>query len=177
MSGGRASRQKGAEEWRPMAGLPDYEVSNYGDVRRLTHSATRKAGHSPKGHLIGGYWAYKLASPGGNVNVWAHRAVLEAFVGPPPSSSHVCAHNNGDRLNNHVTNLRWATHAENCADTARHGSLKGERNPRARLSAAQVLAARSLYTGKHGQQSQLARQFGLSPSAMRSLLLGEHWSG
>jgi hypothetical protein len=167
----------GCEEWRVLPGLPDYEISNYGDVRRSTRARTRFPGHRPAGHLRGGYWSYKLVGPGGKTTVWAHRAVLEAFSGPAPTAAHVCAHADGNRLNNYISNLRWATHAENCADTALHGSLKGARNPRARLTPEQVAEARPRYTGKWGEQSRLAREYGLSPSAMRSVLVGEHWNG
>jgi len=163
-------------EWKLHPVLTDYEISSDGQVRRATKARTRHAGHMPRGHVRGGYWAYKLALPkGGKGTFWAHRLVLEAFVGAQPTPSHVVAHYDGNPLNNSVENLRWATAQENADDLARHGSLKGEGNGRSRLTAEQVLEVRSRYSGKYGEQSRLAREYGLSASAMRSVLIGEHW--
>lgn len=53
---------------------------------------------------------------------YLHHIVLEAFVGPRPGSGKVwqACHNDGDYLNNHVTNLRWDTVKENAKDRIRH---------------------------------------------------------
>ena len=178
MTGGKASRDKGTVQWRPIPDLPAYEINEFGDVRRLTEAVTRRKGHVVRGHTTSqGYRKYKLATPEGKRQFWAHRLVARAFIGPPPSRDHVIAHRDGNRLNNHYTNLRWATVAENNADTALHGSLKGENNGRARLTMKQVAEARRKYSGRHGEQSSLAREYGMSPSAMRSILIGEHWNG
>ena len=57
-----------------------------------------------------------------------HRMVLETFVGPAPEGME-CAHGDGDRKNNALSNLRWATHVQNVADKADHGTnMAGEKN-------------------------------------------------
>jgi hypothetical protein len=101
--------------------------------------------------------------------------VAETFIGVCPPDKTQIAHFDGNRLNNHWSNLRWATAKENCEDRVRHRSLNGSRNGRARLTSDQVKAARARYHGKHGEQTRLAREFGMSASAMRSVLIGEHW--
>jgi hypothetical protein len=35
--------------------------------------------------------------------------IAHTFIGPPPSPVHTVDHKDGDSLNNHLTNLRWAT--------------------------------------------------------------------
>jgi hypothetical protein len=163
-------------EWRPIPHLPDYAISENGLVRRRTAARTRYAGHMPKGHMRGGYWAYNLVTPSGKRTLWAHRLVAVAFIGPAPSPSHVIAHWDGDKLNNHYSNLRWATVAENNRDTVRHGRAPcGDRNPRSKLTPAQVREARARYVGRYGEQSALAREYGVSPSTMRDVLRGAHW--
>jgi hypothetical protein len=58
-----------------------------------------------------------------------HHLVLEAFVGPRPAG-HEAAHGDGDKTNNALANLRWATPKENAADRYRHGTvLFGTRHP------------------------------------------------
>lgn len=163
-------------EWRQHPYLLDYEVSSIGGVRRLTPARTRRAAHVVRGHARGGYWSYKLAGAHGKATYWAHRLVAETFIGLQPTSRHVIAHQDGNRLNNHHPNLRWATHVENCQDTARHGSLKGTNNGRSTLNEEAVRQLRHRYSGRWGEQSALAREYGMSHSAMRSTLVGEHWT-
>ena len=47
--------------------------------------------------------------------------VLTAFVGPRPPGKE-CCHNDGNKLNNAVENLRWDTRSENVRDIVRHGN-------------------------------------------------------
>lgn len=49
--------------------------------------------------------------------VRVHRLVLTAWVGPRPLDREAC-HIDGDRQNNHATNLMWGTRAENTAHKA-----------------------------------------------------------
>lgn len=48
--------------------------------------------------------------------------VAEAFI-PNPYGYPCVLHNDGDPYNNHVSNLRWGTHADNMADAKRHGTF------------------------------------------------------
>lgn len=48
----------------------------------------------------------------------------------------------GDKMNNHISNLVWGTNAENSEDMARHGTLKGERNPASKLTEPDVIRLR-----------------------------------
>lgn len=68
------------------------------------------------------------------MNRQVHQLVLEAFVGLCPDGME-CRHLNGVRDDNRLENLCWGTRKENQNDKIVHGnSLKGERNPYAKLS-------------------------------------------
>lgn len=166
-------------DWRPCYGLPDYEVSEYGLVRRRTKALTRKSGHYLRGFICGqGYHRHKLPTPTGKRIIPTHRLVLEAFVGPAPTSRHVVAHWDGDPLNNHYSNLRWATHAENGADKKRHGSHRGERNSTAKLTPTDVLAIRAQYPSVRkirGGVSRLAEKYGVTPTTIYNAAIGIRW--
>ena len=93
-------------EWRPFPGDTRYEVCSLGAVRNT------RTGHVLKPWLAGyGYWYVQLGAKGLKTGI--HRLVALTFLGPPPSPLHEVAHSDGNRHNNAITNLRWATHAQN----------------------------------------------------------------
>ena len=112
------------EVWSPVVGYEGlYEVSDAGRVRSLD----RQIAHEGRGRrymrgrvlsqsaMRNGY--LKVGLPGGNALV--HRLVLTAFVGPCPSGMEGC-HNDGDRSNNRLDNLRWDSRKENNLDAVVH---------------------------------------------------------
>lgn len=163
-------------EWRQIPGFAAYEVSECGVIRRRLRGKTRRLGHIPRGGIASKYVVFKLMNDaGGKTCLGVHRLVLLAFVGPRPTPTHEVAHWNDVQHENDRWNLRYATLRENRDDTIRLRTFAGARNGRAKLTPEQVRQARAMYTGKHGEQSQIARQFGLSSQAMRSVLVGDHW--
>lgn len=163
-----------AREWRQAVGFPDYEVSERGEVRRLTRGGRRY----PVGYVLKakshqrGYLAYSLVSPQGAKDILAHRLVAMTWIGNSPSDDHEVAHADGSRTNNYWRNLRWATPAENQADRKAHGTyVDGERAYSARLSDKQVMAIRSeyqaegrRYVGGSVTMTDLAEKHGVSPA-------------
>lgn len=168
--------------WRICVGFPDYEVSEHGDVRRLTSSRTRSAGHRLRGFIdIDGYLRFCLLDDAGEKRqVPAHRLVAEAFIGPAPSDQHEVAHGNGSRVANHYTNLRWAASIENHADRVLHGTNPvGERNGRATIRDSDVRVIREEYRrikhGREGSVSDLERRFGLCRATIIRIATGKSW--
>lgn len=160
-------------EWRPFPGDCRYEVGSLGAVRNA------QTGHVLKPWLAGyGYWYVQLGAKG--IKTGIHRLVALSFLGPPPSPLHEVAHNDGDRNNNALTNLRWATHAENVADSFRHGTarvpvFRGQHHPRATLSDSEVREIRNRHTGRRGEQIRLAQEFRVSRYVIHHILRGETW--
>lgn len=109
-------------EWRGLPWLPNYEISESGNLRRTVSLGWRyHAGGELKGTITPlGYHKYQLKKLGRITTVFAHRLVCEAFHGPCPADKDRVAHFDGDKLNNHYSNLRWATAEENSADRVRH---------------------------------------------------------
>lgn len=67
---------------------------------------------------------------------YIHRLVWEAWNGPIPEGMQVC-HNDGDRSNNALNNLRIDTQKGNEADKRRHGTLMwGDSHPNSAFSEA-----------------------------------------
>jgi DNA-binding transcriptional regulator YiaG len=103
-------------EWRPIPGFSDYEVSDTGLVR----SYKWKRPHILKpGIHPGGYHQVGLRRNGETHIFMVSHLVLFAFQGPCPENCEVC-HNDGNPANDHLSNLRWDTHAANMRDMSQH---------------------------------------------------------
>lgn len=165
-------------EWRVASRFPTFEVSEYGDVRRIG-TASRIAGQiDPDGYI-----RYSLTREDGvRVTIFAHRLVLETFVGPAPSPEHVAAHGNGSRIYCHHSNLRWATPQENHDDRVFHGNTpSGVRNPRAQITEADVQDIRREYRaikrrGSGRRVAELDLKYGLCRGQIIRIASGQSWS-
>ena len=153
-------------QYRDIQNFPGYKVGSDGTV----WSARKIAGFGKNRHsIITDKWKRLLANPGLNgypivtlcpaLQVfYVHRLVLEAFVGPCPDGMESC-HNDGNRSNNHVSNLRWDTRKGNFADCVKHGTRNyGENNGVSKLTDDLVRRIREEYaTGKITQRELAAK--------------------
>ena len=55
-------------------------------------------------------------------SIAVHRALCEAFHGPPPFPGAKARHLDDDKLNNTPDNVQWGTQSENMLDAVRNGS-------------------------------------------------------
>lgn len=105
------------EEWRVVYGNPDYEVSNYGEVRRCKLCNRKR--HQNVGKLLRpritnlGYKQFILYENKEKTYTSAHRLVATTFIGLPLNPNFVVAHLDGNKQNNFVGNLKWVSNSEN----------------------------------------------------------------
>lgn len=170
-------------EWRKCPRFPEWEVSECGDMRRASAGNLRPVGFRMKGFIdCDGYLRYSFKSGNGKARVSAHVLVAEAFIGPRPSAAHGVAHNNGSRLMNHFSNLRWATNHANLADREVHGTAPvGERNPKAKITEADVHIIRRDYRRAKNTKDmtlvyQLEQKYGLHRATIINIAMGKSWS-
>lgn len=117
-------------EWRVCRAFPDYAVSEFGDVRRIVDSASRsKAGKVLKHRISNGYAKIELARDGRPFKTSIHRLVTFAFHGDPPFPGAEVCHNDGDKTNNHYSNLRWDSPRNNQIDRIYHGKGGNKLSP------------------------------------------------
>ncbi|MFO7898718.1 MAG: NUMOD4 domain-containing protein [Planctomycetota bacterium] len=168
------------EIWAPIPGYEGlYEVSSFGRVRRATKSRTAPAGYILKSRLSwDGYVKYSLFKAGRYWHTKGHRLVALAFLGPPPFAGAHVAHQDGVRTNNRVSNLRWATPAENEADKRRHGTAvgaqPGERHHQARLTA-HIVAKMRRRVAAGETMAAVARRFGVAKVTAYDAIVGKTW--
>lgn len=161
-------------EWRMIPEWPEYEVSEDGDVRRVLASRGAQVGHILKPWLNKktGYLMVALWRRNRGWKITVHRLVAITFLGRPPTPIDEVAHNDGNRRNNHCTNLRWATPADNQADRLIHGTdNRGVMNGQARLDEISVFAIRKMVT------MQLPHTFIAAGHGIRRQTVGDIASG
>lgn len=170
---------RNATEWRP-APTPEgrFEVSKDGRVRnRFTEKeltlTVGKTGYQQFVTRSGRKSRARLYK--------AHRLVALAWVGPQPTPAHVVNHKDGNKLNNHASNLEWVTPAENVRHAYRLGlrePLRGEERSNAKLTEADVRFIRRVYTprcGRYGCRA-LARRFGVHHQRISEVVARKAWA-
>lgn len=122
--------QLDGEEWRPVDGFPDYEVSSLGRIwRKPRPTAVKRWRHGELKRTKGkaAYQMVSLTKDGKSHVRRVHALVCLAFHGPPPSPDHVVDHIDENPSNNRADNLQWLTPLRNSRKSA------AKRNASARI--------------------------------------------
>lgn len=179
-------------EWRPVVGIPGYDVSNTGQVRSLRTHYHRNGSLVPMqprilkplirrsvtGRPTG--MSLSISIDAKKEDRYVHRMVLEAFIGPCPMG-HECCHGDGDPTNNKLTNLRWDTRQSNNKDMDRHGTRiiptkrLGEEHPCTVLTADEVRSILSIKEWKYGMGVYFARKLGVDGTVISRIRRGKTW--
>jgi len=104
------------EIWKPVVGFEgSYSVSNLGRVQ------SHLTGKILKPHRTGDYLGVALRRVGRTHSTYIHHLVAFAFIGERPSGMDIC-HNDGNRKNCRVDNLRYDTRNANMRDAIEQGT-------------------------------------------------------
>ena len=90
------------ENWLKINEFDNYSISNFGNVRNDKTNRILKKSKS-NGYLVIGLE---------NKQFRVHRLVAFAFI-PNPDNKEYVDHIDGNKINNHILNLRWASCQEN----------------------------------------------------------------
>ncbi len=108
------------EEWKPVSGTQDYEVSSMGRVRRKTRILKSWCDNS--GYcVVGPKYQRKVKHKA------VHRLVAEAFL-PSQAGMPIVNHLDGDKTNNSLTNLEWTDYRGNANHAVASGLRKNTRS-------------------------------------------------
>lgn len=105
------------EQWRPIDGFPDYQISNHGRVQSLKTGRPHLMKLSPNHR---GYLMVSLSHGTRRMTRTVHLLVAYHFLGPRPEGME-CRHVDGDKTHNSVDNLDWGTQSQNTLDQVAHG--------------------------------------------------------
>lgn len=163
----------------PLSQAPDYYVTVDGRVFTDRVSTRHRNGglREVKQSTSAAGYRYIRAVVGGRATaLFIHRVMAAMFLPPPAEGQNVVRHLDGNPANNEIANLAWGTQADNMADCIRHGrTLKGIKNPNAKLTAKRVVLVRGLNEEGFSQRA-IAAFFGVSPKAVERACNGETWA-
>lgn len=124
----------------------------------------------------GGYPFVILSGFNGDVTITSHRLVALAFI-PNPRGLRDVNHKNGDKCDNHVSNLEWLSHRDNTLHSIELGlrnTAKGERLPHAILTEEKVREIKKL-VGKLTHR-QIGEIYNIDPSSISRIRNGKSWA-
>jgi hypothetical protein len=161
--------------WKDIEGYEGlYKVSKFGRIfsfydNRILNPKPRKS----KYLIIG------LYKDGVRITYRVHRLVAEAFI-PNPLNKATVNHRDGNKSNNNVWNLEWATHKENTKHAwdndlmSAHGNI-GIQNGMCILTPIQVLEIREKWAYGNYAQKQLCDEYGISRGGLYGIITRRTW--
>jgi hypothetical protein len=164
------------EIWLPAVGYETFcRVSNFGrvrSVRRFNAACNRYYGGKilKPAKYSNGYLCINLGIATCGLQISLHRLILTTFVGPCPDGMEGC-HNDGNKKNCRLSNLRWDTRKNNAIDRVNHGVSRGEKNPGSKLTDHAVRLIRT----SNKPDTYWAEKFGVRPTIIYQARRGRTW--
>ena len=97
---------------------PNYSINENGEVKSNYVSKLLKPRIAGRG-----YYCYQLRNENGAKNEYIHRLVAKTFI-PNPQNLPQVDHIDGNKSNNHVSNLRWVSNYDNAHSFGYHTRLE-----------------------------------------------------
>lgn len=169
------------EIWKDISGFEGlYQVSSYGRILSIKRSNLTSEGLH--GFLCGtsvngkNYLQVNLRSNGNNKTRKIHRFVAETFI-PNPKNLPTVNHIDGNKRNNFVDNLEWASYQYNMDHAVDNGLInqRGKNHSQAKLTVEQVLAIRDLYSRESLNYSEIAKIFNTDHKVVSRIIRGIGW--
>lgn len=164
------------EEWKDVEGYTDIiMISNLGNLYSKRSKKLLKLNHRKDGYIS---YATKIGGRKGNAKCFRiHRLVATHFIDNPLSKREV-NHIDGDKSNNKVSNLEWATAKENTKHYLEElngiEKLSTRRQSQATLTDENVKFAREQYN-KGLSQRAIAKILNVSRDSVGRAIRGYKW--
>lgn len=172
-----------AEEFKDIDGYEgSYQISNLGRIKSLIRKGVTKETILISSISTHGYYQITLSLKKKSKTFRIHRLIAKSFI-PNIMNKREINHIDGNKLNNHVSNLEWCTRSENISHAFKTGLSKistaqkesiannmrkriGDKNPKSK----KVI---DLATGIiYGSAVDAAKIFNIKPSTLISRLNG-----
>ena len=161
------------EIWRWIEGYEGlYKVSTFGRVKRFYGNGKTKILKpwlNRQGYLI-----FDLCKGAKSKHFPIHQLVARAFI-PNPENKPEPNHEDANKMNNHVSNLKWVTRAENQKHAFANGlSPKGEAHHSAKITDEQREEIRRIAVKGDSEfgLNALARKYGINSASICEIVNG-----
>lgn len=146
------------ELWVQAKDFPNYEVSSEGRIRNVKTKRTLKT------HINrNGYEELVLRKDNKPRNQKVHRLVADSFYDGDHNGLDV-NHIDGNKANNHISNLEWCTRKENIAHAFKHGLATSSRSMKVKI----------VETGEtYNSFRECAKDIGVDPSNIHQYFSGK----
>lgn len=146
----------------------------YPDGSIISHSFNHNGKHIKSHKSYNGYLRVPINVDKKRLTFSVHRLVALTFI-PNPKNLPTVNHIDGNKQNNNMDNLEWASVKDNVLHAHKIGlrNYTGEKNPKARLTNSQVRQIFKL-RGKL-TQIKIAEKFNVSRSAISCIFSGQNW--
>lgn len=152
----------------------NYILSKDGDCYRIDF--TKCHINKLKPQKMNGYLKIRIAVSGKYKNLSIHRLVLTTFGNTQPSDKHEVAHKDGNRFNNHINNLMWATRAENNDHKFLHGTVPlGSDHHNSKLKESEVIKIKERIASRESLKSIHLDYNNVGYSVIKQIKYGKIW--
>ena len=161
--------------WKDDVDYPEYYlVSDDGQIYSKRRKKLLSQQRCKKGYM-------KISTSLNTVKIHekVHRMVAKSFI-PNPDNKPFINHKDGNKANNHVSNLEWCTSSENIRhayDTSLKKPMKGEDNPASKLTWEIVDFIRNNYKPRDKEFGgrPLSRKYGVDSSLIKRIIDNKAW--
>lgn len=156
--------------WEDIIGFDGrYQTNFRGEVRNAISGRVVRFYINP----VNGYVFCVLSWKGKSHTRYKHRLIAEYFI-PNPFNLPEVNHDDGDKQNNVVNNLKWTSHLENMGHAVEIGLMpNGERKCNAKLNTENVIEIKAY--SKDVSHSTIARVFNVSPATISKIRRNIRW--
>lgn len=168
------------EIWKPVFGYENkYEISNYANIRSLNRTKiTCKGLQKWKGKTLSpfidsnGYLYVNLCDGYKAKKTALHIIVLQSFISQRPNNL-IGLHNDGNKINCFLSNLRWGTYKENSNDSKIHGTFPiGSKSGKAKLKKEFI----DWIKESKQTSNEISFAFEVASSTIRAIKIGQNWN-
>lgn len=157
--------------WKDTETFPDYEICQYGVVRNKKTSKIMSV------WLRAGYPTVSLCRDGKQYKVLLHRLLALAFI-PNPNNKPQINHRDGDKQNNDLSNLEWATSSENLTHAIHELNRpipRGEKHWNAILTQRDIDEIREKQATGNYFHYELAAEYGVGRQTITKIVNNQSW--
>lgn len=166
--------------WRQLRNR--YAVSSSGRIASYKNDILED-GKVLNGSLTTGYRTLNLHRPDNKGTLYIHREMAKIFLNKPSPKHKYVIHQNHNKLDNSVRNLRWATlekmisHQQESPAKIAYKEKQANKTVGLKLSAAQVRRIKEILSNKNRNVTikQVADKYGVSEMTIYRIKSGENW--